>query len=288
MGLRVYVATPLSSGTEADPDDFAVSDGSSTTFILSSKNITHLSGLIQAGNTLLRKTDGAFTVTSPNIVTLATPQPVNTQIVFPGTTQVVASAFDQAVIPGVTNPRVIAVPFWFADISEIPYFTEEGLAGAFNSPYISIVPLITGVPGALVSWCELCTADGSGNATTYVNATNPYYLKSMTAYSPISASAPSGSTVLNVNSTTGFTAGDLIYINPGLGTQEVVTVTSVGSSTVLNVAPMQFNHYIGENVYVCGVKMFLRVTIPLNYSGGVPTALCNLGIFQSAFKRIRT
>ncbi len=62
----------------------------------------------------------------------------------------------------------------------------------------------------------------------------------------VNGDSASGQKILNVASSTGFQAGDLLILNTGGARQEVCTVASTGAGTITMVGDLQFTHTAGQ------------------------------------------
>lgn len=288
MSLKFYWNTPFAPGTEIEPVDTFVGDGVTSTFQLTAKTATELHSTIQVGSQQKAQLTGGFTKnTSNNTFTLNAAPSNGTQIVAPGIGQLVASAYDQNTVPGVTNPRVIEVPFWLADIDSIHLVRYEAVSGQ-NGLLLAIENLISSLPGALVSWCEIASADGNGAATVYQTAVG-FTSPPLVTYMNLVGTASAGASSVTVDTVTGLVAGDYFIINIGNPTAEIRRIKSidVGLNKLVLESPLDFTHTAGELLFQNGRQYYLRVTVPENFSSGEPVNLYNLCLSRLVFRRSR-
>ena len=175
MSIQFFSDESFSAGSQLDPVDTFVGDVTTKTFVLVNKSVQRLGATIQVGGTLYNFYNGDFTVSiAGNSFTLNTAPPANSLIVAPGITQLVSAAFDQSIVPGVTNPRVSQVPFYMGDIQNINSQYYIGYP-TFAGIEISLNNLVSSI-GAQTSWCQLACSDPVlGTALTYLpTATNLY------------------------------------------------------------------------------------------------------------------
>lgn len=278
MGLKLYREFPWSSATELTPADQYIGTGSKTTFTLFYKEGTALGGTIQAGATQYYQYTQGFTKNG-NDFTLSSAPPLNSQIVAPGVNALVMSAFDQAVVDGVTNPRVYEKEVWLADISEIhinSYIAMPSKAGL----ELTFVDMITGV-GASTSWFQFAQADPvTGLAMTYQATGTSLFLNPITAISNVSASGTAGLNYVLCNSASSFTPGDYVVINFGGSSSEIRQIASIGTSParVIFTTTLDYAHFANETIITDAKKFWCKMTVPLNVSNNTATNDYSIGL----------
>lgn len=279
MALHFYYNTPFNAGTQIDPVDTFTGDGSTKTFTLVNKTATRLATTLQTNTTEYFQYTGGFTKnTVSNTFTTQSTVANGLTIVAPGLSGLTAAAFDQDVVDGVTDPRVVEVPFWMADTETIHLYQYLSLPGT-DGIEISVLDYLAGV-GADVSWCQLAPSSTNGIALTYGATGENLYTGDLTATTILAASSADTATTLSVESASDFTAGDYIIIDIGQSTAEVRQISSINTLTnVITLATaLQYSHYIGETVFTCGRKFWLKVTIPLNFNNNVPINFYDLAL----------
>lgn len=279
MALHFYYNTPFNAGTQIDPVDSFTGDGTTKTFTLSNKTATRLATTLQTNTTEFFQYTGGFTKnTSNNTFTTQSAVANGLTIVAPGLSGLTAAAFDQDVVDGVTNPRVVEVPFWMADVDTI-HLTEYSALPTFGGIEISVLDYIAGV-GADVSWCQLAGSSVNGLALTYGATGVNLYTGDLTATTVLTASASASLTTITVAVASDFTAGDYIIIDIGQVTAEVRQIFSINTLTnVITLATaLQYSHFIGETVFTCGRKFWLKVTVPLNFNSNSPINFYDLAL----------
>jgi len=200
----------------------------------------------------------------------------NAQIVAPGISALTATAFDQDVVDGVTNPRISEVPFYLADTSEIHLQSYTNLP-QYNGVEVSLVNLVSSF-GADLTWCQLACANVDGTAGTYASAGTAIYTAAIQSFGTVSASAAAGASSINCSNSTTFISGDYVIINTGQATQELRKVHSTTSTAFNFTTAFDFPHYSGETIYACGRKFWLKVTIPTNAANNLPTNFYDVGL----------
>lgn len=275
MALHYYLEETLNSGSQIDPLDSFTGNGSSATFTLVYKDATRLGSTVTVESTQYYQYNGGFTKGS-NSFTLSSTPVTNAQIVAPGITALTASAFDQDVVDGETNPRVTEVPFYLADTNEIhlQYYTNLPSAPGLE---ISLVNMVSSF-GADLTWCQLACANVDGTAGTYGTAGAGLYTSAIQSFGTVSASATAGASSINCSNSSTFIPGDYVIINIGNSTREIRKVSSVTSTAINFTTAFDFAHYTGETIYACGRKFWMKVTIPTNAANNLPTNFYDVGL----------
>lgn len=287
MPLKFYNNSPLSIGTELDPLDIFISDGITATYTLINKGGARLGSTITAGNTQYYQYNGGFTK-SGNSFTLSSIPAAGTVILAPGISQLVSSAFDQTV-EGVIDAQISEVAFYMADISEIHLYQYE--------PYPNIsgikISLEDKIPssGAPLSWVQMACSDPlTGLPLTYGATGDPLYTSALSTFSTVSASTIAASGIIYTNDAASFTEGDYIIVNIGNSTQEVLHITSITTVVPkrLNVDVGDFDHLIGETIFTCGRKFWLKTIIPENATGHTAQNYQDIGLRRKGKIRKRS
>lgn len=278
MALKYYRELPWNISTRLGPVDTYTGGGGVSTFTLVKKTANDLASTVQADSTLYYQYTGGLTKnTVNNTFTLSSAPPNGSQIVAPAIGALVANAFDQDTVSGVTNPRVAEVPFWIGDIDEIHLYKYTNLPQNTGIK-VSIVDLVSGA-GASISWCQLACSNANGVALTYAATGDPLYMRAIQTFGTISASTLAGTTVIPTTQASSFVAGDYIMINIGNSTQEhrqIFTVQASGSLTLATAT--DFVHQSGETLFQNGYKCFLKVTVPTNAANNTATSLWDIGL----------
>lgn len=187
--------------------------------------------------------------------------------------------FDVNTVPGLSNPRVIEVPFWLGN-TDVPDLFSWDIPPSLSGITIFPHSFVSAGVGAQTSWCQLSTATTNvagtpvGYAAAGASITTPAIKGSDTFVTGTTA----GATSITINNSSNFIAGDYIKIGSGTVNVEVVQITAIPDATHLTVSTTNSNHAIGETIFSCGRKFWLKVTVPLNAVGGVATSLYNIGI----------
>lgn len=275
--LRIYNTYPFNPGTEVDPVDLFIGNGSQTTFTLTYKSGTRLGATIQFDAFQYYLYNSGYTK-SGNTFTLSSAPPAGSQGIAPGVNPLLFTAFDTDNVPGVTTPRVSQVPFYIADINTIStykYLEYPGTTGIT----LAFTDLATAV-GATTSWTQLaCSTDGQLPGT-YQSAGTSLSTAGLYAFGLLSASSTAGTNVnLFTPSASAFYKNDFIMINPGTITAETarINATSIALNR-LTVDGTNYTHYADEQVYTCGRLFYAKLTVPDNAVGGVATVLYDMGL----------
>ncbi len=277
--LAIYYDLPLFSDYAIDQVDTFTGTGTDATFDVVNKDYTRVGAVIEYDNTNINKYDGGFTPNSDDTVTLATNPPMGAEGVIPGiNTLSIGVLYDQDTVPGLLNPRVMETPFWLADPDNIDVYIYRENTG-IQGIEISVVNLITAGTAA-VSWCQLASsqADSYGSAWTYLVSGESLYTEPLSTMGLINASSIALVTSLFVDSASDFQLGDYIKIGSGYVNQEVVRILSFTSPYELGTTGMTWDHNIGETVYTCGRKFWLKTTVPTNAVSNTATTLYNLAM----------
>jgi len=276
--LSTFISDKFSSAVAVDPVDTGVGTGSQSTYPLINKSAYQMAATVQSGNSQYFQPNGGFTKdTVANTVTLSSAPLLGTQLVFPGVSQLVADAFDQATIPGNSTPNVIQVPFWIGDVTNINNNKYQNLPQNAGIA-LSIVNLDTAA-GALLSMCQLTCSDQNGNALAFLPTGQTLMTPNIAAFGLILASSAAGASSIIVQSASSFILGDYIIVNIGFSTQEVLRILAIDPiNNILTTTPMNYNHYAGEFVFTCCRQFWLQVTIPIGYTNNTPQSWYNLSL----------
>jgi hypothetical protein len=225
--------------------------------------------------------NGGFTTNSAaSTFTLASTPAAGTQVVAPGITQVIVSAFDQPVVPGVATPLVGQTDCWLCDPSTINNYKYEPFP-YYHGIQISVVDLISG-GGISTSWIQMASADANGNALTFGATGAPLYLPPLDAQTTLSTTVcAAASTITVANIAQNWFPAQYILINPGGITQEIRQVTlvnTVSSQLSIQNTGFSFGHAAGELIFACGYPFVIQMTVPVNAANNTPVNLYNLGL----------
>lgn len=280
MSLEFFYAEDFLTVSDLDPVDTFVGDGVNDTFSLVQLTGSELAATITVENVQYYQFTGGM-VKSGDTFTLSSVPALNSQIVAPGIIALVFAGFDQETVAGVTNPRVVEIPFYLGDPTQIHLYNYTNLP-QYTGIRISFVDLTSGF-GAETSWCQLaCSSPTDGTAMTY-GATGDYLLTgAIQGYSSLSASGTAGASSLTVSSATDFTVGDYLIINPGDITQEIRKLKEKTSTTLGFFTNLEYNHAVAEDVHDMGRKFWAKVTIPLNAANNQAFNFHNLGLRRQA------
>lgn len=278
MAIYYYSDESFTGSSQLDPVDSYVGNGVTSTFVLINKSVQRMSSTAQANSVQYYQYNGGFTKdTGNNSFTLSSVPPLNSQIVAPGISQLVASVFDQNPVDGVTNPLVSEVPFWMGDSSTIhlQYYTNLPQASGIQ---ISMVQLISGT-GAELSFCQFACADPTtGLAMTYGATGGTLSTGPISAFGTLTASAAAGASSIFCGTASAFYVGDYVILNIGSVNQEIRKIASKTTSSMTFSTAFDFSHVSGETVYACGRKFWLKTTMPLNFANNLPVNYYNLGL----------
>lgn len=288
MALHFYRETPLGPGTQISPLDIFTATGSSATFTLINKSGAELGSTITAGNTQYDQYNGGFTK-SGNSFTLSSTPVAGTVVVAPGVTQLVTAAFDNDDVDGVTNPREDEVEFWMGDPTEIHLYQYEPYPNIYGIK-ISLEDEIVS-SGASLTWVQLACSDPvTGLALTYLATGESLYTPALSSFGTISASTPAASGIIYTDQAESFYAGDYIMVNIGQPTQEILHITSITTVAPkrLNVDVGDFPHYIGETIYTCARKFWMKLTVPDGQTSNTAVNYYDIGLRRKGKIRRRT
>lgn len=144
------------------------------------------------------------------------------------------------------------------------------------------------IAGAQASWCRLTcatTTDEVGVALTYLPSGTCLYTGPLSAFGTISVCSTSGASSVFCSTASTFQVGDYIKIGSGTANQEIVKVIGYTAPNRFTVTQTTYPHYVGETIYACGRKFWMRVEVPLNYVGGVATNFYDIALRR---KYVRT
>lgn len=272
MALNFFTDESFTAGSTLDPVDTFTGNGSTTTFTLTQKSAQRLSSTIQAGSNQYYQYNGGFTKNiAAGTFTLSSAPGLNTQIVAPGISQIVCPVFDQNVVAGVTNPRVYETPVWIGDGSSIQNFSYSNLP-QLSGIEISLVDLVSSA-GANTSWFQLAPANVDGTVGIYGATGAALFTPALQAFGTTLASASASANAVFCATASTFAAGDYIAINIGNSSQEYKKITTINNTTgqMTLSTNLDFSHVIGETVFTCGRKFYLKVTIPTNAASNTAT-----------------
>lgn len=276
--LSFYSGTPFTPNNQVDLVDLFTSSGATATYYLTNKTLPELGSTIQAGGIQYYEFNGGFTTNPASAsFTLATIPPVNTQIVAPGVNQLIAAAFDQPVVVGISNPTVATIPVWLIDPSTINNYVYNPLP-TYSGIQLSVVQMISG-SSSQPNWYSFASADASGNSMSYGASGAPLYLPAISAVTRLVGTVTGSQSVLTTQAASSFMPGSYISINIGASSQEILHVIAVqGNDLVLDPTGVTYPHYNGELIFHCGWKFFMKLVIPDNANNNTPVNLYNLGL----------
>jgi hypothetical protein len=279
LALNIFNNLPLTNVSEVGLIDTFIGDGVTKKWFLVNNTATTVGSIAQIGNLQFFSFTNGFTVSSvDNSITFPIAAGVGVQIVVPSQSNLTAVAFDQPVIPGVTNPRVSQVGFYVSDINTINLNTYEGLP---SSPGIglTIVNLLSSFGGADSSWCQFASSDFSGNMLTPLATGTSFFGPSITAIGSFLASSAPGASSLMVSNASSFNLNGYSIINFGNATAEYVHVIGTANNNQIFISgSTNYTHTLGEVMYDDGYKLWLQTTVPLNASNNTAVNLFNCGI----------
>ena len=174
--------------------------------------------------------------------------------------------FDQATIPGVSNANVISFAVWVGDADTIDIYSY--VAAPTNSGIKLAIVDNNGSLGATPSWTQFAPANADGSAGTFLSGGTPIFTPAISAADTVTTHALAAATTIKVNNSSLFLAGDYVKIGSGLSTAEVVQITAIPDGVTLTVTATNYAHNNGETVFTCARKIWLKVTVPVNATGG--------------------
>lgn len=284
MSLRLYSNFPFVLSNEVGLVNTYTGDGSTVTFELRNGTSVTCGDTIQADLVYYSRPLNGFTYPDSSHFTLSSAPPLNSQILSTSTSPLEYSGFDQITVPGSINTpsNVIEKKFYIADDgTDLTTTIHDAQPGQLGIGVL-FSNLVTAA-GAQVSWMQLACANAAGDALTYQATGTTLYLGKFYAFTSLTASAAGLATTLQVASASGLTAGQFITINPGGGSEEDVQITSIASNT-LTITGTNFIHYSGEFVFMKGLALWSKCTIPVNALGGVAGNLINLALTVKSSK----
>lgn len=268
MPLVVFNNEPLSAATTVGENDYFTGDGTTEDFVLSNKPFTSVANPVQVtGGTLFRHL-GSVTGSGFNI-NLSPAPGIGAKIIVPHVTRMLLKAYD---VDPLSN-RTFEAAFHLGDIVDIISTQYEKTIGQTGIK-LQIVDKDTGF-GVDTTFIQIAPAQADGTVGTYLSAGSPLFLNyDLTGFTTVNANELALSQSLTVADGTEIpNTGVWIVINPGQPTQDIVWVTSVTGNVLTLREQLSFNHSVGENVFVCATMFYLKLTVPLNFTGGSPTNL---------------
>jgi hypothetical protein len=287
MALKIYRDSPFNLGTEVELIDTFVGDGITVTFPVINKVGSRVGPTIQYDNIQVNRYNGGFSISGNNVI-FADPPPNAAVGVIPGINNVLVSLlFDQDNVDGLTNPRVLETPFWLADPDTIEQFQYDRLPSLIGIQ-ISVKDSIL-VAGAATSWCQLAcsTTDEVGVATSYLATGVELYTGPLDTQGTVAADEFANASSVTSDNASDFQLGDYIKIGSGLITQEIVKIIGFEDPNKLLITGTDNAHDIGEYIFTCGRKFWLKTTVPLNAVDGIATNLYDLGIRRKYVRKSR-
>lgn len=187
--------------------------------------------------------------------------------------------FDQDSIPGLSNPRVLEVPFWLGNADEPDLYSWE-IPPTLDGIELYIITLLGSGVGAATSWIQYsaASADVYGTAVSYADPGVSIYTPAINGADNTTGSSVATDTGISITDSSVFVSGDYVKIGSGTANVETVQIVAIPDGTHLTVATTNKPHNPGETVFSCGRKFWIKVTIPTNAVGGVATSLYNIGI----------
>lgn len=278
MGLQFFLDESFTAGALIDPVDSFIGDGVTSTFTLVNKTAQRLGSTIQVDGNQYYQYNGGFTKdTLANTFTLVSTPAYNAQIVAPGISQLISDVFDQAVVPGVTDPLISEKAFWMGDTTDIQNQYYRGLP-SLSGIQISLTDLISSI-GAQTSWCQFASADPTtGLAMTYEATGATMYTAPISAFGTLTASSAVGASSVMCAEASSFLVGDYLYLNVGGGNQEIRKVSTLSASSIGFTTNFDFSHASGETVMTMGRKFWLKVTMPVDGASNTATNFYDLAL----------
>lgn len=274
MALEAYLYPPFNSGSRIDVPDIFTTSGLTNVFALSNLTGLRVGEVLQLGTGFLLRGNGDFTVDNVNnTITLASIPSPGLPLIVPGINTLLIRAFDQAIVPGDGSPRIKEVSFYLANVTDIDWFSHTALP-AYGG--IRITPTNNDVAfGPPTTWYELAQAIGAGAADTYQAAGSYLEISDISALDFVQGTISAFGTSVTVVDGSQFTLGDVIAVGfRGSNEEEVVITNIVGN--VLTTTAFNNPHAIGETVYQCGRKLWLRETVPIDGFGNQPITFVNI------------
>ena len=278
--LYVFVDQPFDESTKADAIDlFEDLDGVEDTFTLANKFTNKMAATLQANNSYYYFYNFGYTKTDSTDFVTEEPPTVGSTLIVQGTVAVSFDAYDQTGIDGNANSNIKEVEFYVGNIDDITtkkFLTPAGETGIT----VQFVNLLTGY-GIADSCFSIAraTPDLAGTPMTYVSGeyTLPNDFTAEGTLAVASTSSP-GVTVLIMQSAdeaAAFPIGEFVVIDKGGPHEEIVQVLDVDDDTI-SVAKTDFDHDIDETVFHCAVKMWGKMTIPVNLTSNTAKAYLNI------------
>ncbi len=163
-------------------------------------------------------------------------------------------------------PGVISIAAWVGDTDTIHLYSYSAAPG--NSGIKIEVADLNVTLGADPSWVQFAPALADGTAGTFLSAGTPIFIAALSAADALTAPATASSTSIIISDTSSFTAGQWIKIGTGGPFPEIVQIGAIPNGTTLTISPLNYNHSTSETVYNCLIKIWIKVTVPLNAAGG--------------------
>lgn len=286
MALKFFSNFPLNGGTELDQLDFGTGNGIQTTFAMTHKLGSRTGNTVQADNVEYFRYTGGVVISANNVILSSAPSN-GSQIVFPGMSALVLSAFDTDNVPAVTTPRVKEAAFYLMDEDTIATYQYDPMPGS-PGVQLTLVNNITSI-GPDLTWFQLACSDANGNALTYAATGVSLYIPEISYVTTLMASSAALATsmsVIAVAASGRFYTGDYIQINSGYITQEDTHITAINGNT-LTISGFNFPHYAGELVFTIGRKCWTKMTVPEGATGGTAHNYFNIGVQKTARKSQR-
>lgn len=290
MGLGSWNSQPFNIASQIDQSDVFVTNGT-TNVTLTYKGIDRMGSTVQYSSVLKYLYTGGFTKSGTNTLTFDTAPVAGLQGTANGLGNLISTTYDRSIVNGVSNSNIAETPFYVGNITNINLVYYKPIAPA-SGITITLVNNITSVTPDL-SWVQLaCSNPTTGAALTYTATGVPLFTASLAGFGTITASgtATYGNTVTIGTPNTGFSffPGDFVLFNIGQSNQEIVqlgsitTIAAGASQTLTFNASFNFNHSVGEPLYSCARKFWLKQTTPINAANNTSKAYYNISFLVQA------
>lgn len=260
--LSRYLGTPFNAGTKVSLIDKFIGDGVNSIFgPLVNKPGTEVGSSVQVDNVLFPRFNGAAIVDGDDIVLSSIPL-AGQEILIPGTNHIVFPASDQNDALG----RIYETSAFLADVETIQNFIYKAQPGnsGIKLQFVNKLAL----DGADASWFQLAPANPDGSVGVYLGAGLPLYTPNIEAADNLASGVLSGASTFDVADGSQFTAGDYVMLDQGQVTQEIVKIASISMNTITIFSSLSFSHSMGAGVLTVGRKFWMKMTVPLNITGG--------------------
>lgn len=270
LGHRIFVDFPFDTGTVLDPVDTYTADGILTTFTLLYKTGLLVGNIVLVDSVVYYRDLGAFDVVG-NTIVFPTAPPAGAKIVVPGMGYLPISCTDRSS----DGSNVGVRHFFYVDADTIHLYKYQPTPPETDI-LISAYDMITS-SGAQEAWTQFALADGNGDPGVYGAAGDPLRIPAIEVQDEAQVD-PSGDDI-TVADGSQFEEGWLIAVNaPGQSNFEVVTIVSIAGDVLTTSGFNYIDHVAGEPVYHCGIKGYMKTTVPDNATGHAVATLVDVGL----------